>query len=124
MMHDVTFNRRQMLLGTGVSLAGLALTGTGVAAPLAQAVASSTAPTADQVRRMQWWHAAKFGMFIHFGVYSTIGRHEWVMEDEAIPVVEYAPHAATFNPVKNSARVGEAGEGCRHEIYGDDDQAP
>lgn len=54
---------------------------------------------------MQWWHAAKFGMFIHFGVYSTIGRHEWVMEDEAIPVVEYAPQAATFNPVKNSARA-------------------
>jgi alpha-L-fucosidase len=48
---------------------------------------------------------AKFGMFIHFGVYSTIGRHEWVMEDEAIPVVEYAPHAATFKPVKTSARA-------------------
>jgi alpha-L-fucosidase len=37
-------------------------------------------------------------MFIHFGVYSTIGRHEWVMEDEGIPVVEYAPHATTFHP--------------------------
>jgi alpha-L-fucosidase len=105
MMQNVAFNRRQMLLGTGASLAGLALTGAAAAAPLAQAVAGSTAPTADQARRMQWWHAAKFGMFIHFGVYSTIGRHEWVMEDEAIPVVEYAPHAATFNPVKNSARA-------------------
>jgi alpha-L-fucosidase len=105
MMQDVTFNRRQMLLGTGASLAGLALPGSAVAAPLAQSVASPTAPTADQVRRMQWWHAAKFGMFIHFGVYSTIARHEWVMEDEAIPVFEYAPHAATFNPVKNSARA-------------------
>jgi alpha-L-fucosidase len=94
-----------MLLGTGASLAGLALTGTTAAAPLAQAVANSTPPTADQLRRMQWWHAAKFGMFIHFGVYSTIGRHEWVMEDEAIPVVEYAPHAKTFNPVRNSARA-------------------
>jgi len=94
-----------MLLGTGASLAGLAMPATGSAAPIAQAVESSTAPTADQIRRMQWWHAAKFGMFIHFGVYSTIGRHEWVMEDEAIPVVEYEPHAATFNPVKNSARA-------------------
>jgi alpha-L-fucosidase len=102
MMQNVTLNRRQMLLGTGASLAGLALTGTTAAA---QAVASSTAPTPDQIRRMQWWHAAKFGMFIHFGVYSTIGRHEWVMEDEAIPVSEYAPHAATFNPVKYSARA-------------------
>jgi alpha-L-fucosidase len=104
-MENLTFNRRQMLLGTGASLAGLALTRTAAAAPTAQDAASSAAPTADQVRRMQWWHAAKFGMFIHFGVYSTIGRHEWVMEDEAIPVVEYAPHAATFNPAKNSARA-------------------
>ena len=104
-MQDVTFNRRKMLLGTGASLAGLALTGSAVASPLAQAVTSPTAPTADQARRMQWWHAAKFGMFIHFGVYSTIGRHEWVMEDEAIPVVEYAPHAATFNPCKRTPHV-------------------
>ena len=104
-MQSITLNRRQMLLGTGASLAGMALTGTATSAAFAQAVPSSAAPTADQIRRMQWWHAAKFGMFIHFGVYSTIGRHEWVMEDEAIPVVEYAPHAAIFSPVKNSARA-------------------
>jgi alpha-L-fucosidase len=104
-MENIRLNRRQMLLGTGASLAGLAMPATTSAASSAQAVESSTAATADQIRRMQWWHAAKFGMFIHFGVYSTIGRHEWVMEDEAIPVSEYAPHAATFNPVKNSARA-------------------
>jgi alpha-L-fucosidase len=104
-MQNIKLNRRQMLLGTGASLAGLAMPGTTSAASSAQAVESSIAATADQMRRMQWWHAAKFGMFIHFGVYSTIGRHEWVMEDEAIPVSEYAPHAATFNPVKNSART-------------------
>ncbi len=104
-MQNIKLNRRQMLLGTGASLAGLAMPGTTSAASSAQAVESSIAATADQMRRMQWWHAAKFGMFIHFGVYSTIGRHEWVMEDEAIPVSEYAPHAATFNPVKNSARA-------------------
>jgi alpha-L-fucosidase len=104
-MQSVTLNRRQILLGTGASLAGMALTGTATSTAFAQAVPSSAPPTADQIRRMQWWHAAKFGMFIHFGVYSSIGRHEWVMEDEAIPVVEYAPHAATFNPVKNAARA-------------------
>jgi alpha-L-fucosidase len=104
-MQSVTLNRRQILLGTGASLAGMALTGTATSTAFAQAVPSSAPPTADQIRRMQWWHAAKFGMFIHFGVYSSIGRHEWVMEDEAIPVVEYAPHAATFYPVKNAARA-------------------
>ena len=54
---------------------------------------------------MQWWHAAKFGMFIHFGVYSTIERHEWVMEDEAIPIGPYMEHAATFKPALNSPRA-------------------
>ena len=59
---------------------------------------------ANRVERMKWWKAARFGMFIHFGVYSTIGRHEWVMEDEGIPLSEYVPHAATFRPQAGSAR--------------------
>ena len=104
-MKEFDLNRRQMLMGAGASLAGLALAGKAEAEPFAQAVASSEPPTADQIRRMEWWHAAKFGMFIHFGVYSTIQRHEWVMESEAIPVSEYAPHAATFHPVKEAPRA-------------------
>ena len=40
-------------------------------------------------RRMKWWHEARFGMFIHWGLYSVLGRHEWVMENEGIPVEEY-----------------------------------
>lgn len=59
---------------------------------------------ATRARRMQWWHAAKFGMFIHWGVYSTIERHEWVMENEAIPIEEYMEHAKTFKPKPNAAR--------------------
>jgi len=51
-----------------------------------------------QAQRLAWWQAARFGMFIHFGVYATIGRHEWEMEDEAVPVAEYALHAANFHP--------------------------
>ena len=73
---------------------------------------------------MQWWHAAKFGMFIHFGVYSTIGRHEWVMEDEAIPIGEYTAHAGRSIRCELPARVGQAGQGRRHEVHGDDDEAP
>ncbi|HKT11573.1 MAG TPA: alpha-L-fucosidase, partial [Terriglobia bacterium] len=40
---------------------------------------------ADRERRMKWWHAARFGMFIHWGLYSVIGQHEWAMEKEGIP---------------------------------------
>ncbi|HEV3141891.1 MAG TPA: alpha-L-fucosidase, partial [Vicinamibacterales bacterium] len=54
--------------------------------------------------RMKWWHDARFGMFIHWGVYSTIGRHEWVMENEALSVPEYEAFAKRFLPKPNAAR--------------------
>jgi alpha-L-fucosidase len=59
---------------------------------------------ADRARRMKWWHEAKFGMFIHWGLYSVLGRHEWVMENEAIPVGEYEELAKRFTPKPNIAR--------------------
>jgi len=60
------------------------------AAPAAAASLQKPLPgDADRERLMKWWHEAKFGMFIHWGLYSLLGRHEWVMENEAIPVAEY-----------------------------------
>ena len=59
---------------------------------------------ADRKRRMKWWHEAKFGMFIHWGLYSLFGRHEWVMEMEGIPATEYQEAAKRFNPKPNAAR--------------------
>ncbi len=59
---------------------------------------------ADRARRMKWWHEAKFGMFIHWGLYSVPGRHEWVMENEGIPVAEYEALARQFKPKPNAAR--------------------
>ena len=58
----------------------------------------------DRIRRMRWWHEAKFGMFVHWGLYSLVGRHEWVMENEAIPVAEYEKLAQRFNPKPHPAR--------------------
>lgn len=54
--------------------------------------------------RMQWWHDARFGMFIHWGLYSIRGRHEWSMELEATPVAEYEELAKQFNPKPDPAR--------------------
>ncbi len=59
---------------------------------------------ADRERRMQWWHQAKFGMFIHWGLYSVLARHEWVMEMEGMPVSEYELLAKQFKPKPNAAR--------------------
>jgi len=65
----------------------------------------SPAAVADGQRRMQWWHAARFGMFIHWGLYSVYGHHEWAMEMEGIPVAEYEQLAAKFKPQPNAARA-------------------
>lgn len=44
---------------------------------------------ADRQQRMAWWHEARFGMFIHWGLYSLQGRGEWAMNRERIPIAEY-----------------------------------
>lgn len=47
---------------------------------------------------MQWWRDAKVGMFIHWGLYSILGRGEWVRHNEQIPWDEYCALADEFNP--------------------------
>jgi len=47
---------------------------------------------------MQWWLDARYGMFIHWGLYAIPARGEWVMYQEHIPHEEYAPLATQFNP--------------------------
>ncbi len=64
----------------------------------------ATQQNADRLNRMRWWREAGFGMFIHWGLYSVLGRHEWVMENEGAPVAEYALLAKQFNPKPNAAR--------------------
>ena len=64
--------------------------------------------------RMAWFREAKFGMFIHWGLYSTAGGvwngrpvggiGEWLLSNARIPVAEYEPLRDRFNPVKFDAR--------------------
>jgi alpha-L-fucosidase len=58
----------------------------------------------ERYRRMKWWREARFGMFVHWGLYSQIGRHEWVMNLERIPRREYEKLAYTWKPEPKSAR--------------------
>ena len=53
--------------------------------------------------RLKWFHQARFGMFIHWGLYALPGRGEWVMLQEQIPAKEYAKLAKKFNPKKFDA---------------------
>jgi alpha-L-fucosidase len=54
----------------------------------------------DATSRIAWWRDAKFGLFMHWGVYSIPARGEWVQWSEQIPVDEYARLAGQFNPDK------------------------
>ena len=55
-------------------------------------------------QRMAWWREARFGMFIHYGLYSQIGRNEWAMVLENMPVEEYEKLAGNFAPKPGAPR--------------------
>ena len=55
-------------------------------------------------QRMEWWKKARFGMFIHYGLYSVLGRHEWVQVQENIPKEEYEQLAYRFDPKPGCCR--------------------
>jgi alpha-L-fucosidase len=104
-MSNSGLTRRELLIGTGAALAATALPRHAAAqlVPDPQEPPQTGDP-AERARRMKWWHDARFGMFIHWGLYSVLGRHEWVMENEGIPVSEYEPLAKQFKPKPNAAR--------------------
>ena len=74
----------------------------------AVAAIQDTETTAQRDSRMGWWREARFGMFIHWGLYSipagtwnnervpSIG--EWIMNNASIRVADYKALARNFNP--------------------------
>ncbi|SDT72773.1 alpha-L-fucosidase [Jiangella sp. DSM 45060] len=52
-----------------------------------------------------WFTQARFGMFVHFGLYSLAARHEWVMSRERTPLAEYERYAEIFDPDLFDARA-------------------
>jgi alpha-L-fucosidase len=77
---------------------------------LATCAASAQTPSE---KRLQWWREARFGMFIHWGLYALPagewkgkpipGIGEWIMNRAKIPVAEYEQLAKQFNPVRFNA---------------------
>ncbi len=53
--------------------------------------------------RMGWWRDARFGMFIHWGIYAVPADGEWYLQSHHVPLGEYAKYAGQFNPVKFDA---------------------
>lgn len=52
---------------------------------------------------LKWFQDARFGMFVHWGIYSILAKQEWVMHTDQIPVPEYEKLVAQFNPIKFNA---------------------
>ncbi len=48
--------------------------------------------------RLSWWTEARFGMFIHWGLYAQAARHEWVKNRERMTNEEYQKYFEIFNP--------------------------
>jgi len=111
-MRPAMMSRRDHLRFLGTSATALAGSAAGVL-PLGNNAAFGAEPAlgpqsaeeqADRERRMKWWHEARFGMFIHWGLYAVIGQHEWAMEVEGIPVAQYQQLAKHFTPKPHAAR--------------------
>ena len=95
------------LKATAAAAAALAFAGT------LALTAAARAEDAAQDAKMQWFRQAKYGLFIHWGLYCIPagewkGQHyqhigEWIMHDAQIPVKEYEQLASQFNPVKFNA---------------------
>lgn len=88
-------------------IAGILLVGAVCMSALTAAFAQ-TETKEQRDTRMKWWREAKFGMFIHWGLYAVPagtwdgrqigGIGEWIMHDARIPVKDYAGFAKQFNP--------------------------
>ncbi|MCX6890682.1 MAG: alpha-L-fucosidase [Verrucomicrobia bacterium] len=80
-----------------------------IVAPFAGRAAESTS---DHDARMAWFRDARFGLFIHWGVYAVPAGEwggktnygEWFLEETKMPVSQYEKFASQFNPVKFDAK--------------------
>src|SRR5512138_3430471 len=108
-----TLRRTFALAGACLALGAIAA-GTAAQAPASPRVDPYAKETpAQKDARMKWWREARFGMFIHWGVYAVpagtyngkqiAGIGEWIMNRGKIPMAEYQAYAKEFNPVKYNA---------------------
>ena len=60
-------------------------------------------PPLENEERTRWFREAKFGIFIHWGPYAVLGRHEWARHRYQIPQAEYDEYARAFHPERFNA---------------------
>jgi alpha-L-fucosidase len=62
-------------------------------------------PAPENKKNREWFQDARFGLFIHWGVYSVLGDGEWVMNQQQIPIKAYEKIPAFFNPTDFDAKA-------------------
>src|SRR5436190_9988318 len=65
---------------------------------LAAGNAADYKPAPENLKAREWFQDSKVGLFIHWGVYSVLGKGEWVMNNDHMPVSEYEKLPLRFNP--------------------------
>ena len=109
-------------------------------APVAEGVTVDATPAAGSQEtpaqrdaRMRWWREAKFGLFIHWGVYAVpAGKYgekdtygEWIMHSAKIPVAEYRDVRPAVQPREiRPGRVGARRQGRGHALHRHHVEAP
>ena len=96
----------------GVCLLTVALAGCLGAAETAAPAPVPVAASGQTDQRIQWWRDARFGMFIHWGLYAVPAGEwggkqdwgEWFLESTKMPVSQYEKYETMLNPVKFDAR--------------------
>jgi alpha-L-fucosidase len=110
-MNQIT--RRQFVLKTGAASAALTLAGC-ASHPRESKQKTSSVPTYlagyealyardPRAAATQWFREARFGLFLHYGLYSLLKDHEWVQFNKRIPVAEYARLKDQFTAEKFDA---------------------
>ncbi|HEX2520529.1 MAG TPA: alpha-L-fucosidase [Terriglobia bacterium] len=84
-----------LIVGLQASNSG---SGLGAQAPATQEKSGGYAPPAANLASRQWFQDAKFGLFIHWGIYSVLGDGEWVMNNKQMTIAEYEKLPPQFNP--------------------------
>ena len=61
--------------------------------------------TDPRAAALEWFRGAKYGLFLHYGLYSILGKHEWVQLRDRVPVADYAKLADRFTAAGFDANV-------------------
>ena len=82
-------------LFVGLIMAAACLSGFAPGSSIAQ---SQYQPAPENLEARRWFQDAKFGLFVHWGVYSVLADGEWVMNNRKMPISDYEKLPAQFNP--------------------------